>query len=229
MNPRVRAPPALPPARCPVRPPPTQSLGPDSGASREQEGWGRYTWSLEVKSRNFFFFFFFSFALLFFLCWLLLLLFKVAETRQEAAWEKKVEQKWKNTNSPAANGLSVQTKVFSGAFPRARPLPPARAPRSHTHPRTRAHTHALAGEGRAASTACSCHTINNNRFLRLGLLPEPRQRCSREAPPQPAPAPRRAQASPCTPSRTPRTPESDLHLDAAPLGCLPPPPASRNK
>lgn len=159
--------------------------GPRLGSKTRTEGWGRCTWSLEVKSRNFFFSFSF-FLLSFFLCWLLLLLlFKVAETRQEAAWEKKVEQKWKNTNSPAANGLSVQTKVFSGAFPRARPLPPARVPRSHTHPRTRAHTHALAGEGRAASTACSCHTINNNRFLRLGLLPEPRQCCSRETPPNP--------------------------------------------
>lgn len=137
---------------------------------------------------------------------------------------KKVEQKWKNTNSPAANGLSVQTKVFSGAFPRARPLPPARAPRSHTHPRTRAHTHALAGEGRAASTACSCHTINNNRFLRLGLLPEPRQCCSRETPPNPPlplAGPKPLHAHPWGP---PRPPESDLHLDVVPLGCLPPPP-----
>nr|XP_045240739.1 zinc finger protein ZIC 2-B-like [Macaca fascicularis] len=56
------------------------------------------------------------------------------------------------------------------AFPRARPLPPARAPRAHTHSRTHARTHALPGEGRAAaSTACNRHTINNNRFLRSGL------------------------------------------------------------
>lgn len=62
------------------------------------------------------------------------------------------------------------------AFPRARPLPPARAPRTHTrahahtHTHTHARTHALPGEGRAAaSTACSRHTINNNRFLRSGL------------------------------------------------------------
>ncbi|XP_031791041.1 uncharacterized protein LOC116418710 [Piliocolobus tephrosceles] len=56
------------------------------------------------------------------------------------------------------------------AFPRARPLPPARAPRAHTQSRTHARTHALPGEGRAAaSTACNRHTINNNRFLRSGL------------------------------------------------------------
>ncbi|XP_032145561.1 uncharacterized protein LOC116559205 [Sapajus apella] len=56
------------------------------------------------------------------------------------------------------------------AFPRARPLPPARAPQAHTHSRTHARTHALPGEGRAAaSTACNRHTINNNRFLRSGL------------------------------------------------------------
>ncbi|XP_047692011.1 uncharacterized protein LOC125153145 [Prionailurus viverrinus] len=70
----------------------------------------------------------------------------MAETRQEAAWEK-VEQKWKNTNSPAANGLSVQTKVFSGLSPRAPTPARARTPahtltrahtRAHTHSRTRA-------------------------------------------------------------------------------------------
>nr|XP_058933898.1 uncharacterized protein LOC131764543 isoform X1 [Kogia breviceps] len=61
-----------------------------------------------------------------------------SETRQEAAWEK-VEQKWKNTNSPAANGLSVQTKVFSGLSPRA--PTPARA-RTPAHTLTRAHTRA---------------------------------------------------------------------------------------
>lgn len=39
----------------------------------------------------------------------------------------------------AANGLSVQTKVFSGLSPRA--PTPARARTPHTHSRTRTHTH----------------------------------------------------------------------------------------
>lgn len=126
------------------QPPPAPQPGPTGRAPGG--GPGECTWSLEVGSSFFLSFVFSSFLIFFsffffFLCWLL---FKVAETRQEAAWEK-VEQKWKNTNSPAANGLAVQTKVFS-AFPRTRPLPPARAPRAHTYTQTHARAHALAGE-----------------------------------------------------------------------------------
>lgn len=36
--------------------------GPRLGSESRTEGWGRCTWSLEVKSRNFFFFFFFFFS-----------------------------------------------------------------------------------------------------------------------------------------------------------------------
>lgn len=74
-------------------------------------------------------------------------------------------------------------RCFRGLSPRAPTPARARPPLTHAHART----HALAGEGRAASTACSCHTINNNRFLRSGLVPEPRQRRR----PRGAPNPRR--------------------------------------
>lgn len=156
IDPRLRAPPeATPPSRPPEHPTLTPEPGPRPVGERLRgEGWGRCTWRV---------LFFFCCFFWFFLCWWLLL-FKLAETRQETAWEK-VEQKWKNTNSPAANGLSVQTKVFSGLSPRA-PTPA----RARTPAHTLARTHALPGEGRAtASTACNRHTINNNRFLRSGL------------------------------------------------------------
>lgn len=191
------------------------------------EGWGRCTWSVEIKSRNFFLFSFsFSFPFFFFfLCWLLLL-FKVAETRQEAAWGKK---KWSRNGKirthPRQMVSRCKLRCFRGLSPRAPTPARARPPLTHAHART----HALAGEGRAASTACSCHTINNNRFLRSGLVPEPRQRRR----PRGAPNPPRPLAGPkprCPRSQSPCDPPSAICTPMRrPWVACPLPPASRNK
>lgn len=94
-----------------------------------------------------------------------------------AQWRKqdrrRLGKKWSRNGKIQTHPLQMVSRCklrCFRAFPRARPLPPARAPRAHTHSRTHARTHALPGEGRAAaSTACNRHTINNNRFLRSGL------------------------------------------------------------
>ena len=153
-----------PPPRRRLQPPPTPEPGPDPGKREAAfgDGWGRCSWCREMESRFFFFSFLFFLSFIFFFFGCCFCCLKWSETRQEAAWEK-VEQKWKNTNSPAANGLSVQTKVFSGLSPSAPTPARARTPantltwshtraRAHiyTHTDTHAHTHALPGEGRAA-------------------------------------------------------------------------------
>ncbi|KAL4677628.1 hypothetical protein H8959_020302 [Pygathrix nigripes] len=97
--------------------------------------------------------------------------------RARVGWRKqdrrRLGKKWSRNGKIQTHPLQMVSRCklrCFRAFPRARPLPPARAPRAHTHSRTHARTHALPGEGRAAaSTACNRHTINNNRFLRSGL------------------------------------------------------------
>lgn len=123
--------------------------------------------------------------------------------------KKKWSRNGKIRTHPRQMVSRCKLRCFRGLSPRAPTPARARAPRSHTHART----HALAGEGRAASTACSCHTINNNRFLRLGLVPESRQRCSREAPPtrpSPQPGPNPAMLTPEAPA-TPRERPTPLY------------------
>lgn len=158
MNPRVRAPPAIPPARCPVRPPPTQSLGPDSGASREQEGWGRCTWSLEVKSRNFFFFFSFFFCSPFFCagcCCCCCLKWRKQDRRRLG--KKKWSRNGKIRTHPRQMVSRCKLRCFRGPFP-ARAHSRPRAPPAHTltraHARTHTHSRARAGPRaqRAAAT-----------------------------------------------------------------------------
>ncbi|XP_046540861.1 uncharacterized protein LOC124251906 [Equus quagga] len=102
--------------------------------------------------------------------------------RSSQQWRKqgrrRLGKKWSRNGKIQTHPLQMVSRCklrCFRAFPRARPLPPARAPPrthslAHTHSRTHARTHALPGEGRAAaSTACNRHTINNNRFLRSGL------------------------------------------------------------
>ena len=165
IHPREQCPwkPLHPGGDCSPHPPQSRALTlgrerlPLGRVGGDARGAGR--WKVDFFS-FLFFSFFLSFFFFFFGCCFCCL--KWSETRQEAAWEK-VEQKWKNTNSPAANGLSVQTKVFSGLSPSAPTPARARTPantltwshtraRAHiyTHTDTHAHTHALPGEGRAA-------------------------------------------------------------------------------
>lgn len=154
---------------------------------------------------------------------------KAEKGAQPSPWPKGFPRKpGESAEAPGTPRQMVsrcKLRCFRGLSPRAPTPARARPPLTHAHART----HALAGEGRAASTACSCHTINNNRFLRSGLVPEPRQRRR----PRGAPNPPRPLAGPkprCPRSQSPCDPPSAICTPMRrPWVACPLPPASRNK
>ncbi|XP_029774599.1 uncharacterized protein LOC115275122 [Suricata suricatta] len=161
---RCRRPPPPTPTPAGEPSPPRQSPG---GERLRAEGWGRCTWSLEVESSFFFPFFLFPFFFFFFCAGCCCCLKWRKQGRRQLG--KKWSRNGKIQTHPLQMVSRCKLRCFR-AFPRARPLPPARAPpRTHSLAHTRAHTRTPGrGPGRA-STACNRHTINNNRFLRSGL------------------------------------------------------------